>query len=423
MDDKDRWKNISVDRNNNTNNLTNRDEISSTSMNTSDSNPYFIDRPTVRYHKPRKRSRFSYFLVALVAALIGGLISAYIAPVYLYGKILPIPEIYKQNISQGQQINITPNDNITNVTAVAEKTMKSVVGITTVETKVDFFRGPMQMQGVGSGVIVDSDGYILTNSHVIGDGKADKITVQFEDGTKKEAKVLWYETALDLAVIKVEAINLPVAEFGDSDDIKVGELAIAIGNPLGLQFQRTVTSGIISGLNRTIKDQNIDMQDLIQTDASINPGNSGGPLLNAKGEVIGINTAKITSAEGLGFSIPINVAKPIVSEVIEKGTIKTVYIGISAYDVDKYQKALNIDLSVDTGVIVIETVAGSPANRAGIRPGDIVLKIDGNDVVDMNNLRKILYKYKSGDKAKVTLLRDGEEKIINIVFKDKPDNY
>ncbi|KKH59039.1 hypothetical protein DU75_07475, partial [Methanosarcina mazei] len=208
----------------------------------------------------------------------------------------------------GNQINITTKEDITTVTAVAKKSMKSVVGITTVETVRDFI-WERQVQGIGSGVIVDSRGYILTNSHVVGDNNADRITVLFEDGDKKVGQVIWHDPSLDLAMVKVNAINLPVADFGDSDTLQIGEIAVAIGNPLGLEFQRTVTSGIISGLNRTIPlDQYYKMEDLIQTDASINPGNSGGPLLNAKGEVIGINTAKISTGEGLGFAIPINIA-------------------------------------------------------------------------------------------------------------------
>ncbi|RKD32115.1 2-alkenal reductase [Thermohalobacter berrensis] len=362
--------------------------------------------------------------MALIAALIGGLISAYIAPTYLYGNIIPVPEIYQGNGGNNQQINITTKDDITAVTAVAKKAMESVVGITTVQTVDYFFWGPRKEQGVGSGVIVDSKGYILTNSHVVADGEADRITVLFANGTKKEGRVLWNDPALDLAIVKVNATNLPVADLGNSDNLQVGELAVAIGNPLGLEFQRTVTSGVISGLNRTIRvDANNVIEDLIQTDASINPGNSGGPLLNSNGEVIGINTAKIQSAEGLGFAIPINTAKPIIEQVIEKGRFKTVYIGIAAVEVEKYESALGIDLKADEGVIIIEVSPNSPADYAGIRPGDIVTKLNGEKVISMNHLRRMLYEYRPGDKATLEIVRNGKTMEVEITFRESPDNY
>ena len=210
-------------------------------------------------------------------------------------------------------------------------------------------------------------------------------------------KVLWNDSALDLAIVKVETTGLPSADLGDSESLEVGQLAVAIGNPLGLDFQRTVTSGVISGLNRSIKvDQYNVIEDLIQTDASINPGNSGGPLLNSKGEVIGINTVKIRSqvGEGLGFAIPINVAKPIIQGVIEEGDFKTVYLGVGGYEVEEYERALGVDLSIDKGVIIVEVYPDSPADRAGLRSGDIIVKIDNQEVESMNQLKKILYKYK-----------------------------
>ncbi|MTI70322.1 MAG: trypsin-like serine protease [Firmicutes bacterium] len=371
----------------------------------------------------RKKGLFSYFIVALIAALLGGIMSVYIAPNFIYGKLIPVPSIYQNNADNHPNIEINTKDDLSTITAVAKKNMKSVVGITTIETENNYFFGPTQRQGVGSGVIIDSKGYILTNSHVIGNGNAEEITVQFEDGSKKEGKVLWYETGLDLAVVKVNANNLPKVELGDSDKLEVGELAVAIGNPLGLQYQRTVTSGIVSGLDRTINDGNIYMEDLIQTDASINPGNSGGPLLNSKGEVIGINTAKITSAEGLGFSIPINTAKSVISQVINKGEVKPVYMGIKGIKISKYEKALGIKLSIDEGIILVEIVNDSPAYNAGLRPQDIITKVDGNNIIDMNSLRKILYNYEPGDKANLTVIRNGEEMNLKIIFGETPNNW
>ena len=239
----------------------------------------------------------------------------------------------------------------------------------------------------------------------------------FENGDKKTGKVLWADPALDLAVVKVDGEGLPAAELGDSDKLQVGQLAVAIGNPLGLDFQRTVTSGVISGLNRTIKVDSANIiEDLIQTDASINPGNSGGPLLNQMGEVIGINTAKIQTGEGLGFAIPINSVKPILEQVIKKGSFNTVMVGIQGVEIERYESALGVDLNVDEGVIILEIVPKSPAEKSGLKSGDIIVEIDNHKIKNMNQMKKVLYKYKKGEKAKLTIIRDGEEKIVEIVL-------
>ncbi|QQY79734.1 S1-C subfamily serine protease [Keratinibaculum paraultunense] len=369
---------------------------------------------------PKKRGFFSYFIVALIAAIVGGIISAYIAPTYLYGKVLPVPGNYdgKAPYNTGQQINITPSDDISSVEAVAKKAMSSVVGITTVQVQRELI-WEWEVEGVGSGIIVNPNGYILTNSHVVGDGKAKKISVLFENGDMLPGKLLWYDKALDLAVVKVEATGLPVADLGDSDSLEVGQLAVAIGNPLGLDFQRTVTAGIISGLNRSIRvDEYNIIDNLIQTDASINPGNSGGPLLNNKGEVIGINTVKIKSsaAEGLGFAIPINVVKPIIEQIVEEGDFKIVYLGVAGIEVERYERQIGVELSVDKGVILLEIDANSPADKAGLRPGDILVKMDNQEIESMNQLKKMLYKYKKGDKANLTIIRNGKEMSVSVVF-------
>mgnify|MGYP001312241636 FL=1 len=315
------------------------------------------------------------------------------------------------------EITIIPDEDINTVSAVAKKAMGSVVGITTVVVTRDWF-WEREQEGVGSGVIVDPNGYILTNSHVIGDGKARSINVLFENGDTARGEVLWYDSLLDLAIVKAEGRNLQAAELGDSDALEVGELAIAIGNPLGLDFQRSVTSGVISGLHRSIRvDRYNVIEDLIQTDASINPGNSGGPLLNSKGEVIGINTAKIQTGEGLGFAIPINLVKPIIEEVIRDGEFTNVYIGFNGREVGVYERQLGIELDVDYGVIVYEVIPGSPAAEAGLKAYDIILEIDNKPIETMASLRKILYNYRFGDKAILKVLRDGKQMEVEIVFK------
>lgn len=367
--------------------------------------------------KPKKKSGgslFSYIVIALIAALIGGLVSPYIGS-KLYGSILPNPQGNNQYTASPVVINTA--DDITTVSAVAKKSVNSVVGITTIEqVQQDNWFMPEQVEGVGTGVIIDSNGYILTNSHVVRDGQAQSIHVLFENGEKLEGELLWNEPILDLAIVKVDKTGLPAAELGDSDDLVVGEAAIAIGNPLGLEYQRTVTSGIISGLNRSIQIENRVIEDLIQTDASINRGNSGGPLLNSNGEVIGINTAKIQSGEGLGFSIPINEAKIIIEEVIENGSFETVFLGVSGIAVQDYEARLDVEIGVENGLVLIQVAPGTPAEVAGLQDRDVVTKIDDVEIDSMSRLKKTLYKYKKGDKAEMTVIRNNQEQQIEIQF-------
>lgn len=313
----------------------------------------------------------------------------------------------------------TPNSTITikNSTtdnvykAVATKATPSVVGITTLTIDTNnFFNIPLESEGVGSGVIVDKRGYILTNSHVVNDGKAAKVSVMFADATSVDGKVLWNDSKLDIAIIKVEKDNLDVAELGDSDKVEVGDIAVAIGNPLGLEFNKTVTQGIISGLDRVITTENGQMDDLIQTDASINPGNSGGPLLNSKGQVIGINTAKAGNAEGLGFAIPINTIKPIIEQVISDGNFEKVTLGIKGVDVSQF------GLDIESGVYVVAVENDTPAKKAGISSGDIIIELDGKKIENMTALTKSLYKYNKGDKAALKVYKDGQEKEVQVQF-------
>jgi len=364
-----------------------------------------------------KTSFMKIITVAVIASMIGGLFTAYIAPTYLYGKIIkdPYSGFYYQNGPSYEIVSET--EGLTVVSAVAKKAMPSVVGITTVAIQNDFIFGSRRAEGVGTGVIVDSRGYILTNSHVINDGDVEEVTVLLSNGENLESKVLWNDAILDLAVVKVEKTNLPVAELGDSDNLVIGETAIAIGNPLGLTFERSVTAGIISGLNRSIPisySESIDS--LIQTDASINPGNSGGPLLNSKGRVIGINTAKIQSGEGLGFAIPINMAKPIVDEFIEKGEFSKAYMGIQGIDLEEFEQSSGEETGLETGVFVYKVYKDSPADNAGLLGGDIITKIGDNEIETMNQLIKVLYAYRPGDSETVEIVRNGDALSYEITF-------
>ncbi|MFR0018352.1 MAG: S1C family serine protease [Paraclostridium sp.] len=356
----------------------------------------------------KKTSITLIIIVSIISAMVGSFITAFI----LGDKLSSKSNGNKQDIVVNEG---TKSENIYH--AVTDKAMPSVVGITT--TTIDtnnIFAIPQQSQGVGTGFIVDSKGYILTNSHVVSDGKASDVNVLFNDGSTSKGKVLWNDPTIDLAIVKVDKIGLPVADLGNSDSVRTGDLAVAIGNPLGLEFQKSVTQGIISGLDRSIQTEQSNMTGLIQTDASINPGNSGGPLLNDKGEVIGINTAKASGAEGLGFAIPINTAKPIVEQIIKDGKFEKVTLGIKGIDVKTFETTTGTDLAADEGVYIAEVVANTPAQKSGIQAGDVITKVGDTKITSMSDLNKALYKFSVGDKAKVEVNRGGKNITIDVKF-------
>lgn len=268
-------------------------------------------------------------------------------------------------------------------------------------------------KGSGSGVIISDDGYIVTNNHVI-EG-ATEIKVILNAGEEYTAKLIGKDSRTDLAVLKIEAKNLVYAKLGNSSDLRVGETAIAIGNPLGQEFAGTTTQGIISGLNRSITIDNKTLN-LIQTDAAINPGNSGGALCNDKGEVIGINTAKISSSqyEGIGFSIPIDDAKPIIEDLISNGYVTgRPVIGIAGRAVTEQDaKAYNLKV----GVYVSSMTADSPADLAGIKIGDIIFECEGTKVETVDDINEIKNKHKVGDTITMKVYRQGETKDIKLVL-------
>lgn len=308
------------------------------------------------------------------------------------------------------------NNSVSTENAVAKKSLDSVVGITTVGVQENMFFQGRVVEGVGSGVVVSKDGYILTNAHVVQDGKAEKIEVLLTNGKKSSAKLLWYDTTLDLAVIKTDMTGLKPVEMGDSDKVQIGDKAIAIGNPLGLDLQSTLTSGYISGKDRTITLQNgLQMDGLMQTDAAINSGNSGGGLFDQEGKLIGINTAK-ASAEGIGFTIPINVAKTIVDNIVSGGSFEGVKLGISGVDVKTFQQATGQKLSIDKGIYVVEVVRGSSAQKAGVTRGDIITKVNGKEINTMSSLKKALLEVRPKQKGKITVYRDGSKKDLDIEF-------
>ena len=308
----------------------------------------------------------------------------------------------------------------TPIVQAAKKVGPAVVGITNKAYVRDFFnRVQLAERGTGSGVIYDKSGLIVTNNHVV-EG-ASEIVVSLSDGRSVKGKVLGADAATDLAVVKVDVKDLPVAQFGDSSTLQVGEPAIAIGNPLGLEFRGSVTAGIISALNRSIEigDRKFN---LIQTDAAINPGNSGGALVNADGEVIGINSAKIavSSVEGIGFAIPINAVKPIIKELAETGRVVRPYVGGVLID-KSIAERFGLDMDLHDGLFVMKLTPGGPLARAGAQAGDILQTFNGEGIPTIGSLRQQIAKCSVGDTVEVGILRNGMKQVLKVTLQEYPE--
>lgn len=274
-----------------------------------------------------------------------------------------------------------------------------------------------KQRGLGSGTIVDKRGYILTNNHVIAD--ADKIVVKLKDGTELKAKLIGADPATDIAVLKIEGKNLPLATLGNSDQLEVGETVIAIGNPFGLE--QTVTQGIVSAKGRSQVGLT-DYEDFIQTDASINPGNSGGPLINLYGRIVGVNTAIFSRSGGnmgIGFSIPINQARVVMAALIDSGKVTRGFLGVVIQDVTpELAEAMGVD--VKEGVLIANVGEDTPAGKSGIRQSDIILRFNGRTVKNTNALRNVVAATKPGEKVPVELIRDGKPERIMVEVGEQP---
>src|SRR5918911_2335535 len=291
------------------------------------------------------------------------------------------------------------------IVGAVEKVSKSVVNIASVRMVQDQLFRVFPVEGVGSGIIVDSKGFILTNNHVVDD--AQRLRITLKDGNVFNGVAIGTDEVTDLAVIKVDSKEaLPFAQLGNSDQLKIGEIVIAIGNPFGLTGGPTVTAGIVSALNRSLQFESGALE-LIQTDAAINPGNSGGPLVNTNGEVIGINTAKMPYAQGIGFAVPVNTAKAIMKELIENGrVINRPWIGISAIKITR-QLAQYYKLPTNEGVLIAQVEPQSPADYADLRKGDIIEAIDGNKITDPSQMSSNIRKRTINEKVVITVNRYG----------------
>ena len=300
---------------------------------------------------------------------------------------------------------------------ILEKISKSVVNISTIKIVHYMFYQAVPVGGMGSGTIIDPKGYILTNNHVV--GGAEKIGVTLWNGEVLEGRLVGSCAVHDTAVVKVSKRDLPAAELGDSDKLRVGQRVYAIGNPFGLAGGPTITSGVISAVNRTIESQRGLVENLVQTDAAINPGNSGGPLVDLEGKVVAINTAIIPFAQGIGFAIPINSAKKCTGGIIKEGISVRPWLGIVGLSITD-ELARYYGLLLDRGVLVTKVADDSPAERAGIVAGDIILRLDRGAIYSIEDLLSEIHNRRIGDRVRVTVYRRGREQTLEATLSEMP---
>lgn len=376
--------------------------------------------------KRKSNNRVKKILTAVSAITIICAIDIYLYTTYKNIEINPSNyEVARTQSTIEAQTVEKVQENSKNVADTIEEINEKVVGISKLKNTGSSILGKSTENelGLGTGIIVSDNGYILSNEHVTG-GKYSKCYITLENGNNYDGIVVWSDTDLDLSLTKINAKDLKYVEFGDSDKIRVGEIVYAIGNPIGFEFRRTVTSGIISARNRTIKIEEQEklsyMTNLIQTDATINPGNSGGPLIYPNGEVIGINTVKISTAEGIGFAVPINIVKPIIESYRNTDDFKEATIGIYAYDkevVPYLQGTFNTQ--IEKGIYVVQITKNGPADKSELKEGDIIVSIDNKQLSTMNDLRQYIYTKVPGDEVKLQVKRGKINKEMTVVLGKK----
>jgi serine protease Do len=306
---------------------------------------------------------------------------------------------------------------------IVAKLAPSLVRVQTSTATLDIFGRTVPSTGVGTGVIIDNDGHIVTNNHVVtndtGTTPAGTITVTLADQTTLPATIVGRDQPTDLAVLKVDAPNLSPAKFASADSLVVGQDVVAMGFALDLKGGPTVTRGVLSAKGREINEQQYTINDALQTDAGINPGNSGGPLVNAEGEVIGINTAIIQSAQNIGFAISVGLVDPTVKALIETGRVDRAYLGVGTVDVTP-AIARNFNLPVDHGIAVTVVGSGTPAEAAGLQENDVIVKVDGQDVPNNGKLLSILANHRAGDVVKVEFYSGGDLRTADVTLASRP---
>lgn len=391
------------------------DEVKADTKTSTDHEPLVV----VRGHSARQKLVVSGIIVAIAVCLLAGFIGA---KLYSWVAQNSAPTTSHQKVANDGNKPVTQEEE--DIANVVKKVSPSVVSILTKSQSDSPFYGTQDQEGAGTGIIVSKDGYVMTNNHVV-DG-ASTVSVVLADGTNYDnVKVLGHDPLNDVAFLKIPNVNnLTPAELGDSTSIQVGQKVVAIGNSLG-QYQNTVTSGIISGKGRPISAQSgntvEDLTDLIQTDAAINPGNSGGPLLNLSGQVIGINTAIIQDAQGIGFSIPIGATKGVLKGVLQGNGVKRAFLGVNYIPITA-DVAQHYNLSVKQGAYVFNgdgksaVVSGGPADKAGIKDKDIITKVGGVEVGDKGSVSSLVAEYAPGDTIELTVLRGGQTLTVKVTL-------
>jgi serine protease Do len=377
------------------------------------------------YYGRRSSSR-SRFLTHMIAGFVGAIVGGLLVASILTGVLVDENGVhFWKSQSEGEQVVSDDRSELENIIiGVADTASPSVVMITTTEQRVVpfvFETLVQEVRGLGSGVIFSEEGHILTNRHVVAD--ATEIAVVLPDGREfsgEDVQIVGLDYLTDLAVLKIGGEGFPVAKLGDSDAIVPGELAVAIGNPYGLDH--TITYGIISALDRPVtldSQRGLVLNGLIQTSAPINVGNSGGPLLNRQGAVIGINTAIIQEAQSIGFAIPINTAKQIADTLIKYGRVSHPWIGIDAVEITD-EAIKELDIPITGGIGVANVVQGSPADRAGLIPGDVITQINGKSITSLKQLIELKDKLKVGEILLLTVVRVREEIMVPLTVGEFP---
>lgn len=374
------------------------------------------------YIKQEKEKRLKRYLQTSIFILLIFIIC--ILAYYIYMKIDVYDDKTQSEPLESGKTSLTQKEieeKDKKISEILKQVNESVVGISKVKEAGEsvFLENGVSQLGLGTGLIVSENGYILTNEHVSGK-KQSTCYITTNSGRTYTGTVVWSNSDIDMAMIKISEKKLQAATLGNSDEINTGDSVYAIGNPIGYEFQRTVTSGIVSAKDRTIKleenGEEIYMEDLIQTDATINPGNSGGPLINSKGEVIGINSVKITSAEGMGFAVPINTVKSVVESFNKDNKFEEARLGVYAYDANVIPY---MNTKSDTGIYIAKVISKTAAEKAGIKKGDILLSIDGQSIQRMCELRQYIYTKKPKDEVTLKILRNGKENEIKVQLEKK----
>jgi serine protease Do len=367
----------------------------------------FYEEPKLEPQKPKKRTFWARALTAILVVVVI-FASGFIGYTYGYNQKPVAVTSSPVAVTTSLTSTDTISDLQSQIESVAAEASDAVVNIQTESMSYNFFYQPVPTEGLGSGFFISSDGYILTNNHVI-EG-ANNITVITRDGKKYSAKVVGADQLSDLAVLKINVSGVKYLTFRSTDSVRVGEFVLAIGNPLGLSY--SVTFGVLSAKERSIQEDNGALVvDMLQTDAAINPGNSGGPLLDLSGKVVGINTAISTEGQGIGFAVSADTAVKVINDILKNGYVKWAYLGV-----------ITQDTSNGSGVLVMNLDASGPAYKAGIKVGDKIVSIDGTKITDQETLNTVIRKHNPGDTVTVTVQRSGKTLNITVTLGERPQS-